>query len=69
MPMTPMAKLERIARLERFATTAQNLLTELGKGDKRNRVAMRLAQLDQIIAKHKASIDCLGLDDCTYLDN
>ena len=58
-----------IKLLEMLAHSMQGLLGVAGKGPVRDKAVMRLASIDQGIAKRKDTLGILGKDDCVYLDN
>lgn len=58
-----------IKLLEMLAHSMQGLLTVAGKGPTRDKAAMRLAAIDQNLAKRKDKLGILGRDDCAYLNN
>ena len=58
-----------IQRLEAMAHAVHVALTQVNKGSLRNRLVMRLAGLDQVLARCKDQAGYLGLDVCTYLED
>ncbi len=53
---------------EQLAHSVANALALVADRNDRNRLAARLARLDQIIAARKDRAGILGFDTCTYLE-
>jgi hypothetical protein len=58
-----------IKLLEMLAHSMSGLLAVAGKGPARDKAAVRLASIDQGIAKRKEKLGILGKDDAAYLNN
>lgn len=63
------ARNKAIKLLEMLAHSMQGLLTVAGKGSVRDKAVMRLASIDQNLAKRKDKLGILGKDDCAYLND
>ncbi len=54
--------------LEMLAHTMQGMLTVVANGPVRDKAIMRLAQVDQNLAKRKDRLGILGRGTCAYLN-
>lgn len=62
------AQNKAIKLLEMLARSMSGLLAVAGKGPVRDKAVMRLAAIDQNLAKCKDKLAILGKDDCKYLE-
>ena len=67
-PMEPTTPTTTLQRLEMMAHAVQSGMAYLDKGSLRNKMAMRLAALDRIIATRKDHSGVAGSPDCAYLE-
>jgi hypothetical protein len=66
--MEPTTPTTTIQRLEMMAHAVQSGIAYLDKGSLRDKMVMRLAALDRIIATRKDHSDVACSPDCSYLE-